>query len=402
MALPAVVGGQPLPAPVLDTTEEEDPDIMEDISLEEANLTTEPKDIQLYQQTYAMMAHILRSVRIQPGYQLIVVGGAAVSMYLPAQQQEDLLIQTHDWDVRLVMLDQTRVRDTAYLHAANQYRLQLINGITDTLNQACWNLLQHPELPITQWLEANLHPWVTQRLDAGLRPYFFQTLLGSKNEQINSVPWPDRLKLSDLLTIKCQIKSYGIHSLLDNILFYPDRPAWNYYYFLNSRMSTDRSPIPFISYNGINYATIGYILLDTCKMINYYNDKITALAEAHEHDIAAAVKKQRYRAKFDAVAQTLDNLLTRHICYLPVAVGQVLQTIPKPLATTLQKLGSNLGRYYQKGCSVSYRQTQFCQEPANSNRIECVKTLPEFNLFMVNLARALAGPELSRCLIDNR
>ena len=176
----------------------------------------------------------------------------------------------------------------------------------------------------------------------------------------------------DLITMQCYIKNFGWHSIIDNIIYYPGRAGIAHYdYFLTGDQY--QSPTPYVKIDGINYPTLGFILLDTCRMIHKRTPKL-----------------DKYLRKFDALIYYLDQEIESGDCRLPVKYSKILGpniTIGGIYQLLCQKLGEALD------LQLEFEQQQnLILADLERRRIQ------DLNQQLINLAGLLSDNKFNQCV----
>ena len=288
-------------------------DLVSKGSKEPIDINSMNKDQALYVITYDIVKDIIRQVTEQvenmetaKDILLLVVGGSSLNVYLPKDLINNHNISTHDWDLRILPLNQQLIDNIDYLDFINRYRIELVNFMLITLNKKLnqlrskqWFIDNDPKRlndPSVQ-NEISKAEWLRQNVLLSPFGNYFQ-LMNTRND-LSALP-------KDLITMQCYIKDFGWHSIIDNIVYYPSRAGIAHYDdFLTGNKY--QSPTPYVKIGGINYPTLGFILLDTCRMIHKRTPKL-----------------DKYLRKFDALIYYLDQEVESGNCGLPIEYSKIL------------------------------------------------------------------------------
>lgn len=343
------------------------------------NINSIDKDQALYIITYDIVKNIIRQVTEQvenletaKDFLLLVVGGSSLNVYLPKKLINDHNISTHDWDLRIVPLNQQLIDNADYLDFINKYRIELVNYMLVTLNKKLhqlrdrqWFIDNQPrglhdpavqeEISKAEWLKQNVL----------LTPFGNYFQLMNTRDDLSALP-------KDLVTMQCYIKDFGWHSIIDNIVYYPSRAGIAHYDdFLTGEKY--QSPTPYVKIDGINYPTLGFILLDTCRMIHKRTPKLN-----------------KYLRKFDALIYYLDQEIESGDCQLPIEYNKVLSN------------NISIGGIYQLLCQKLGEALDLQSELEQQQNLVLAdlerKRIDALNQQLINLAGLLSDNKFNQCV----
>lgn len=316
---------------------------------------------------------------------MLVVGGSALNAYLPPELVTANDLTTHDWDTRVVMLNQTLINDQDYLEWINRYRVRVMNFMLAYLNRSlkqirnrAWFEARAPgvfagpggaivdpaaqvEMEIAAWLEANV-------IKTSYDNFFI--LMNTRGDL--------QVTAKDLLTVQCQLVNFGWHSLLDNTMFFPSRPGSGHYsYFLTGIPETEvggehiETAIPYVQIDEIDYPTIGYLIWDTCRMIHKKTPKM-----------------EKYMRKFGVLLDFLDHEFEMGRCRPPRDYSLALgprTTIGTVFRGLCQQLGQAMDQVEAAGT-------------ASINKQLLEQQVMTLNEKLIELGKLLSDPDFNMCL----
>lgn len=297
--------------------------------------------INIYYMTFPLIADALATVtdRLETNSDLsmVIIGGNAISIYLPSNYGMAYMANFYEWDSRMI------VSNPAYIFDINRLKnqrysalVQLEREINDRVE-----LLLNPNIDF-RLLRIRLKPeWRAEASD-WIRRSLIPNEDGNYFQLVNQGA-PPNSPLGEWFTIDCQIKGHESYSIFENLMFHPSDYRFNKQYYDFLPETNSKSPIPYIKVNDIKFATLGYLIWDLRRLI-MANMKIASDEEINQ-----------YRGKFEALNYALAEVMRRVHCLDPSEYEELTQA-HETLTEIMLRIGRELLNWQQNcdrtGCSL--------------------------------------------------